>query len=263
MELAITAQIRTALGRHNSKLRQQGLLPAVLYGSASAKVSPFVKTSEDRPAGTRSNSVNLQVSAKEFDKIYRQAGENTLIDLVVDGKGQHKVLIHDVAKHYMKDEAIHVDFYEVDLTRKIHAKVPLEFAGVSPAVKESGGILLKVMNEIEVESLPADLPHKIEIDLGSLKTFEDAIRLSDIKLSGKVKILGNPDDTVASVQAPRTEEDLAALEQPTAEAEKAAVEALTKEPEVTAEGEAEAVAEGPAKPVKAEVKKSEEKPQKK
>ena len=218
MELVIEAQARTVLGKQNIKLRKQGILPAVLYGSGK-------------------ESVHLQIASKAFDKIYRKAGENTLVNLKIDGKTETKVLIHDVAKHFMRDEAIHVDFYEVDLTKKTHAKVPLEFIGIAPAVKELGGILLKVANEIEVEALPADLPHKIEIDLTGLKTFENTIRLADVKVSDKVKILGNPDDMIVSVQAPRSEEELASLEQPTAEAEKAAVEALTKVPEAVVEGE--------------------------
>jgi len=209
MELTIEAQGRAVLGKQNIKL----------YGKGK-------------------DSQHLQVVAKQFDKIYRKAGANTLVNLKIDGKIEKRVLIHDVAKHYMKDEAIHVDFYEVDLTKTTHAKVPLEFIGIAPAVKELGGILMKVANEIEVEALPADLPHKIEVNIEVLKTFENSIRLSDIKVSDKVKILGNPEDMIISVQAPRSEEELANLEQPTAEAEKAAVEALTKEPEPAAGEEA-------------------------
>ncbi|OGE76204.1 MAG: hypothetical protein A3C85_02195 [Candidatus Doudnabacteria bacterium RIFCSPHIGHO2_02_FULL_48_21] len=226
MEYAIQAQARTVLGKQNSKLRKQGIIPAILYGRGK-------------------QSQAIQVSSKQFDKIYRQAGENTLVNLKIDGGKETKVLIHDVAKHYMKNEAVHVDFYEVDLTKKIHAKVPLEFVGLAPAVKELGGIFMKIVTEVEVESLPSDLPHKIEINVESLKTFEDAIRISDIKVKGDVKILGNAEDMIASVQAPRTEEELASLEQSTAEAEKAAVEALTKEPEAAAGEEGAEDAEKP------------------
>lgn len=236
MDLIIEAQQRTTLGKANKKLRTSGVLPAVLYGQGK-------------------ESVRLQVPAKEFQKVYRQAGENTLVNLKIDGQGGKKVLIHDVAKHFMKNEPIHVDFYEVDLTRKTHARVSLEFVGTAPAVKELGGILIKVVSEVSVESLPADLPHKIEVNIESLKTFENSIRLGDIHVSDKVKILGNPEDMIVSVQAPRTEEELASLEQPTAEAEKAAVEALTKEPEVPAAEAAEGEEKKEPKP--------EEKPEKK
>src|SRR3989344_5830362 len=213
MELRIQAKVRQAFGKQNKKLRKAGMLPAVVYGRGKETLS-------------------LEVPGKNFQKVYQQAGESTLVDLLIDGKGEKKVLIHDVAKHYMKDEPIHVDFYEVDLTRKIHAKVPLEFTGVASAVKELGGIMVKNLNEVEVEAMPADLPHKIEINLEGLKTFSDIIRISDIKVSGDVKVLGRADEVIVAVQAPISEEDLANLEQPvSAEAEKATIEAMNKEAE--------------------------------
>jgi len=248
MELEISAQSRTALGKLNKKLRETGMIPAVLYGPAFAKASAGKQT-----------TMPLQVSAKEFQKVFKAAGESTLVNLVVEGAGQHKVLIHDVAKHYMKNEPIHVDFYEVDLTKKIHAKIPLEFVGIAPAVKESGGILIKTLSEIEVEALPSDLPHSFEISIETLKIFTDHIRVSDIKVSDKVKILTHAEDIIVSVQPPRTEAELADLEKPTAEAEKAAVESLTAEQE--AEKAAKAGEEGEAKPdEKKDDKKEEKKP---
>lgn len=197
-----------------------------------------------------------------------------MINLVIEGKGETKVLIHDVAKHFMKDEPIHVDFYEVDLTRKIHAKIPLHFVGISAAVKELGGILLKNISEVSVEALPADLPQFFEINIERLKTFDDLVRLGDLKVDEKIRLLGHPEEVLVSVQAPRTEEELAELEKPTAEAEKAAIEgmeaktveekAATEAEKAGAEGEkapAEAKAET-AEPKKAE-KKVEKKPEKK
>ena len=212
MELRIQAKVRQAFGKQNKKLRKAGMLPAVVYGRGKETLS-------------------LEVPGKNFQKVYQQAGESTLVDLLIDGKGEKKVLIHDVAKHYMKDEPIHVDFYEVDLTSKIHAKVPVHFVGVSPAVKESGGVLIKNLNEIEVEALPMNLPHAIEVSIEKLKTFDDLVRVADLKVSDKVKVLAHPEDVIVKVQAPRTEAELAELEKPTAEAEKAAIEGLTKEEE--------------------------------
>ena len=248
MELTIAAQSRTALGKLNKKLRTTGVIPAVLYGSS------YTKSTKDRPA-----SIPLQVSLKVFEKVFKAAGESTLVNLVIEGQGQHKVLIHDVAKHYMKNEPIHVDFYEVDLTRKIHAKIPLEFIGVSPAVKELGAILVKSLNEVEVEALPSDLPHNIELNLESLKTVEDHIRVSDIKLSDKVKILTHAEDIIVSVQPPRTEEELAELEKPTAEAEKAAIEGMQAEADKAKEVQA---VEGEEK-AETKVEAKSEKPEKK
>jgi len=241
MELTIGAKLRTALGKQNNKLRKTGALPAVLYGP-------------------KQEAVNLEVAAKEFEKVYRKAGENTLVSLAIEGQGQKKVLIHEVAKHYMKNEPTHVDFYEVDLSRKIHAKIPVVFEGVAPAIKEHGGVLVKNLPEIEVEALPTDLPHDIKVDIGKLVTFEDVIRVSDLRLPGDVKILSGAEDVIALVQAPRSEAELADLEKSTADAEKAAIEGLAAEPKKEGEGESgeegekktDAAAEGGAKSDKKE-----------
>lgn len=212
MEMKITAKLRSVFGRHNKKLRASGMLPAVLYGK-------------------RKDSVHLEVDKKIMDKVFKKAGENTLVDLVIDGQDEKKVLIHDVAKHFMKNEIIHVDFYEVDLKKKVHIKVPLQFDGVSPAVKEQGGILVKMLDEVDVETLPSNLPQFINVDLGKLKTFQDMIRIADIILPSEVFILTSADEVVVSVQPPRTEEELASMEQSTAEQEKAAIESMTAQVE--------------------------------
>lgn len=238
MELTIQAKVREKFGRQNEKIRKSGTLPAVVYGRGK----------ETTP---------LEVSAREFAKVYRKAGENTLISLAIEGHGEKKVLIHDVAKHYMKDVPVHVDFYEVDLTRKIHAKVPVHFVGTSPAVKEQGGVLVKNLNEIEVEALPTDLPQFVEVNIEVLKNFDDRIRVSDITLPGDVKILSAIEDMVISVQAPRSEEELAELEKSAAEAEKAAIgemEAKDAEAVVAKEGEEATTAEADKGAEKAEKK---------
>lgn len=215
MELSIKAKPRTVFGKQNKKLRSSGMLPAVLYGKGK-------------------ESQALEVTRKEFEKVYRLKGENTLVNLVIEGKGERKVLIHDVARHFLKDSPIHIDFYEVDLTRNIRTKVPLHFVGTSPAVKELGGVLVKNLGEIQIEALPGDLPPFIEVNIESLKNFNDLIRLGDLKLSEKIKPLGHTEDVIISVQAPRSEEELAELEKPTAEAEKAAIEGVAA-PEAAAE----------------------------
>lgn len=213
MDLKIHAKLRTVFGKANKKLRLTGSVPAVVYGPGK-------------------ETLPLLLDGKEFEKVFRQSGESTLVDLVIDGEPrQKKILIHDVAKHFMKDEPIHVDFYEVDLNRKIHAKIPVHISGTAPAVKELGGVLVKNMSEIEVEALPADLPQFIEVNLAGLKTFDDHIRFSDLKVSDKVKVLSRPEDLIISVQKPRSEEELKELEKPAAEAEQAAIEAMAKKEE--------------------------------
>lgn len=165
-------------------IRKQGMIPAVVYGHN-------IKTEE------------LEVPYPDFEKVFKKAGESTLITLEVEGEKPRNVIIQDVQKHYLNSNFLHVDFYEVSMTEKMKASVPLEFIGVSKAVKENGGVLLQVINEIEVECLPADLPHNVEVDISVLNTFSDAIHISDLKISDKVKVLADADEVVAKVTPPR------------------------------------------------------------
>ncbi|MBX4205474.1 MAG: 50S ribosomal protein L25 [Candidatus Doudnabacteria bacterium] len=202
MEISLTATKRTVKGKANGKLRKAGKLPAVLYGHK-------VETSD------------LELNEREFAKVFKLAGESTLVNLSLDGQSR-PVLIHDVQNHYLNDQPIHVDFYAVNMNEKLKATVPLHFEGEAPAVKALGGILLTNISEVEVECLPADLPHAITVDIGVLNTFDDAIHISDLKVADKVEILGSPDEVVASVSAPRTEAELASL------SEKPVVEDVTQ-----------------------------------
>lgn len=166
------------------KLRKDGQMPAVLYGGDIA-------------------NTQLAVSQNEFEKLFRKAGESTIIELVVPGGKVHNVMIKDVARHYLTNLPIHVDFYAVKMNETLTATVPLEFVGESDAVKLHGGTLVKVINEVEVECLPGDLPHVLEIDISKLKTFEDSITIKDIPVSSKVEIKADADEMVAMVQEPR------------------------------------------------------------
>ncbi len=192
-QIAIQATKRAVSGKQVKALRHAGKLPAVLYGHN-------VETQQ------------IELSEKDFGKVFKQAGESTLVNLVVDGKGQ-QVLIHDVQNHYLNGQPIHVDFYAINMAEKIKVKVPLHFLHDAPAVKALGGTLVKNLSEVEVECLPGDLPHNFEIDISNLNTFEDAIRISDIKVSEKVIILSKPDEVIVTVARPRTEEEMKALEE--------------------------------------------------
>jgi large subunit ribosomal protein L25 len=147
-----------------------------------------------------------------------------------------------VQKHYLKSNPIHVDFYEVKMTEKLTATVQLEFIGESNAVKALGGTLVKNLTEVEVECLPADLPHQIDVDITTLNTFEDTILVKDLNVSDKVEIKVEADEMVAKVQPPRDVE--AELAEPIVEDISAVEGAAEDKPaEKGAEG-----AEGEAKP---------------
>lgn len=184
------------MGSRVKQIRESGLIPAILYGKGQEPIA-------------------LQVSNKDFNKAFKSAGESTLIYLSVDGQA-YPTIIHDIARHPASDAIIHADFYKVNLAQKIKTMIPVAFVGESQAVKD-GGILVRNINEIEVEALPQDLPHEIVFDMATLVTFGDQILLKDAQVGTKVEILGHAEEIVATVQAPISEEALAASLETTGE----------------------------------------------
>ncbi len=189
--IAITGTKREVSGKRVKSLRTAGKLPAVLYGH-------------------NVDNKQIEISEKDFAKAFKTAGESTLINLIVDGKTQ-PVLIHEVQNHYLNGKPIHVDFYAVNMDEKIKVHVPIHFLGESPAVKALGGTLVKNLSEVEVECLPGNIPQHFEIDISSLNTFEDAIRVSSLPADNKVVILSSPDEVIVNVAPPRSEEEMNAL----------------------------------------------------
>ena len=196
--MELKAKPRTELGKKTNALRRAGFLPAVVYGEEI-------------------KSQSISVPYKDFEKAYKEAGESTLLKLDVDGKS-YNVLIHDIKNDPIKDTPLHADFYAVRMDKTIRTKVHIEFFGESPAVKNEGGVLVKVMQELEVEALPQDLPHELRVDLSGLLAFKSKLFVKDILLPKGVKILADQDEIIVLVETPRSEEELAALkETPTAE----------------------------------------------
>lgn len=193
-KLELQATVRTAVGRNEvKKLRDSLIIPAILYG----------REQESRP---------LQLAATDFAKIYEQAGESTLISLNVANERAVKVVVHDIQRHPLTNVITHVDLQQVRMDEKMRAEVELNFVGEAPAVKELSGILVKNIAHLEVECLPADLPHEITVDISVLKTFDDTIRISDLAIPNGVSLFLDPQNMVASVTPPRSEEELKELE---------------------------------------------------
>jgi large subunit ribosomal protein L25 len=157
--------------------------------------------------GSKSENILLKLNANELIKAYGQAGESSLIDLDLDGKDSIKVLVKDIQKHPVRDSIIHVDFYKVDMSEKLSAEIPLNYVGESKAVKELGALLLKNLDSLTIECLPGDLLDEIEVDISGLESFGDMIKVGDIKLPENLKVLDNPEDSVATVVEPRKEEE--------------------------------------------------------
>lgn len=179
-------------------LRSGGFLPAVIYG----KKTP---------------STNVKLSQIDFKKVWQMAGESSVV--AVDLAGENfDCLIKEVQLDPIKDVPVHADFYALEKGQKVKVKVPIEFIGVSSAVKDLGAVLVKVMHDIEIEAAPKDLPHRIEVDISSMATFGSQVFAKDVKLPGGVVLIENPDEVVASVYEPKEEKveevpvDLSAIE---------------------------------------------------
>lgn len=216
-KIQLKAQTRENKGLTPAKLRKLGLLPAILYGH-------------------KVKNQNLSVDFREFEKTLKKAGESTIVDLITPDGKNHPVLIHEVQYHYLNSQPIHADFYEVSMTQKLKAKVVLEFIGESKAVKQLGGVLVKVLNEVEVECLPADLPHNFQIDISCLEDMQATLHVKDLKSNNKIKILTPGDELIAKIQPPRDIE--AELATPVVE-DVSKVEGAAEE-KPAAEGEAKA-----------------------
>lgn len=220
MTLSLNVKKREVTGRGVKNLRKQNFIPAVIYG-------------KDVP------SLNLVVEYLPFNKLYKEAGESTLIDLKVDEAVPVKVLVQEIQRDPQTGRFAHVDFRQIKMTEKLKVDALLKFVGEAPAVKELGGTFVHGMEKLEIECLPQDLVHEIEVDISGLKTFEDRIHVKDLKISSGVKILDDMNATIATVEAPLTEEELKAeLETPVAE-KVDEVEVVEKEKK---EGEEEAAA---------------------
>lgn len=205
----LTATHRTETGKKVKHLRSAGRIPATVYGKS-------VK------------STSITVSADEFLSVYEKAGETGLIELVID-KEKRSVLVHSAQRHPVSHTVLHVEFHQVDLKEKVHADVPLEFTGESPAVSQHLGVLLTVLGEIEVEALPADLPEKITVDTTKLAEVNDELKVADLNVPQAVKVLTDTGLTVVKIGPLVTKE---------AEAQ-AAAETAAKLEAATAAGTAE------------------------
>ena len=216
--MEIKVEERKIKGKKVKALRRQGLVPANLFGGSK----------ETEP---------LQLSLADFKRVYDKVGESTIIDLNIGGK-KEKALIDEV-QYDPFGNVLHVDFKRIEAGEKLTATVAIELQGEAPAVKEGRGILLTLLNELEVECLPQDLPSEIRIDITSLTEVGQEIKIADLPIDQKkVRILEHePDDVVLKIDYPEMAEE----EEPTPVSEGeavAAVEAIKEKPEEkTEEGE--------------------------
>lgn len=166
-------------------IRKEGKMPAVFYGK-----------------GVETTAITVDTAA--FIKAFREAGESTVITLSVDGK-KLSALIHDTVRHAVRGDFMHSDFLIVPMNQAIEVDVPVVFTGEAPASK-LGAVIVKVLHEVTVSALPADLPHEITVDLGKLTDIHSHISVSDLKLGKGVKIITDASEILVS--ATESEEEV-------------------------------------------------------
>lgn len=189
-KIQVQSSIRTKEDGKINKIRKDGFLPAVLYGQGG-------------------KAQNLKVKLRDFEKAFNEAGETTLIDLMIDEKESVKVIVKDVQRNPIHNNIIHADLYKVNMDELIEVEVPLNFVGESKAERELGGTLSKKLEFVLVSCLPIDLIDHIDVDISVLNTFEDSIKISDLKIPDTIKILNHESGAVASVVAMQKEEVVA------------------------------------------------------
>lgn len=215
MSLTLSATIRTAARKKVKGLRRTGQTPLILYGHG---VEPTM----------------LATASKTLHTAWKEAGSSQLVDLNIDGGSNVKTLIHDVQLHPVSGVILHADLYQVKMTEKLETEIPLKFVGEAPAVKDLEGNLITEKDALEVRCLPADLVPEFNVDISALKTFDDVIKVADVPVPATIEVLNDPDEMVALVTPPRSEEELAEELAPTgAEAEAAGIA------EIEAQAEAE------------------------
>ena len=230
----LKANLREEKGKElNKKLRNAGMVPGVVYRKGEETLS-------------------LKIDSKSLSKVLRtEAGENVIIKLFVEGdknKIERIVVIKEIQKDPVKDVLVHLDLNEISLTETLKVKVPIISKGEAAGVKQEGGVLQHVMWEVEVECLPTNIPDKIEVDITNLKIGE-TLSIKDILLPEGVKILGDPESIVFSVEHVKTVEEAVA----------APVEGESLEPELIREKKEKEEAEEEEKQEAPKTEKKEEK----
>jgi large subunit ribosomal protein L25 len=185
MAMDLKATKRTTLGKAVSTLRNEGSIPAVVYGP-------------------KQETVSMTLNLKDFEKVFKAAGESTVVTLDVDGTSIPS-LIHEIDHDPVKGTVRHVDFYAIVKGQKVKVNIPLEFIGESIAVKDLGANLVKTLYEVEVEADPMNLPHSLDVDISALNEVGSQITAADIKMPAGVELSTSPEEVVAIAAAANEE----------------------------------------------------------
>lgn len=185
-QITVALQPRTMLGKRVRRLRHEGIVPANIYG-------------HDRPSRA------VQLDAKEAKRLLTHHGGSSVLLLRLEG-GDESAVIRHVAREPKSGAIQHIDFMHIELTVTMHARVPVHLTGEAPAVRIHGGTVLHLVDAVEVECLPADLPAALELDISGLDTLDAVLHASDLQLADNVRLLTKPDEVLVKVASPRVEE---------------------------------------------------------
>ena len=197
-KVVLKATRREALGRKVGALRRAGKLPAVLYGH-----------------GVKSTPIMLD--AREATLRLSHLTSSSLVMVDLDGT-VYPALVREKQKDYIKNRLLHLDFQVISMTEKITTKVGIELTGTAPAVKAFNAVIITVLNELEVECMPQDLPERVVLDISGLSEIGAGIHVRDVVISDRVKILDDPAEMIVVATATREEK---AVEEAPAEEEAA------------------------------------------
>lgn len=199
----LTLEVKSRIADVSAKeVRAEGMIPGVFYGP-------------------KQTNKNLTVDYQTFRRIFEKGGGNTVLELDIDGKEKVNVLVHELQHDPITDKFTHIDFKFVDLNKEVTTEVPLVAVGESKAVREFGGTLMQSREMVMVKCMAKNIPKHIEFDISSLEDFHTVLHISDLKFPEGVESVDDLELTVASVAAPRAEEE----------------EVVAEEAEVPAEGE--------------------------
>ena len=191
-QIELSAATRDILGKKVRFLRRQGLTPANLYGR-------------------NVKSTALQVDTTQLKHTLAKAGKSSLVALKVDSAKRPKmVIIRDIQREPLTGGLLHVDLYQVKMEERIKIEVSLLFVGEAPAIRDRGGILVQNMTSVEVECLPANMPHNIEVDLSVLTELDQAVHVKDLSVDEGVTILTDPEQSIIQIARSKVEVEIAA-----------------------------------------------------
>ncbi|MGZ3636740.1 MAG: 50S ribosomal protein L25 [Ktedonobacterales bacterium] len=212
-QVTFPAQKRDVLGKAVKRLRRRGIIPGNIYGHNWA-------------------SLPIQLNAHDFDLFLRRHTATTLLRLSLDGGGAPQTaLIRHIQREPVTGNIQHIDFLHVTLSEAVKARIPVRLEGESPVVRNHDGLLLQLIDAVEVEARPTDLPTALTLDVSSLVEVKATLYVRDIRLPQGVKLLTDPDEPVVKIEPARviTEAVPAAEAAPTEGAPTAEAAAPTEE----------------------------------